>query len=153
MAVLSANLTLTAQWGKDGLILFNTSKTKLVTSHQHQADTKCTAVLMSACISNETFCFGHLLGLKLTPYLKGNLYICTITKDAGTMVSFLCHSRKNVNPTAIFYLYKSQIRPAIFIQPCTNHLLPLWSLQNALKRIWFAWFGLANLYGLFNVEV
>lgn len=68
-------------------------------------------VIMNKCTINEDSWLKCLLGLKYTPDLKWKLYICTIAKDDGKIISSLYYSLKYPIPTAMLYHYKSQTRP------------------------------------------
>ena len=57
--------------------------------------------------------FDKLLGLKITPKFEWKSYIEAVGVSAGKMVGSLSRSRKFLTPSAILYLYKSQIRPTM----------------------------------------
>lgn len=97
--------------GKDWLLSFSTSKTKLVSFHHHKADPKPVPILMSDHTLKEAPCFEHLLSLNLTLDLKWNTCIHAIAKDTGRMVWYLYCIWKYLIPAAMLKLYKSQIRP------------------------------------------
>ena len=59
-----------------------------------------------------------LLGLKITPNLKWDIYIQSIADDAARMVGSFYRSRKFLTPGANLYLYKSQIHPKM--EYCSN---------------------------------
>ena len=108
---LSSDLDIIQKWGKEWLVTFNASKTKLLSFHHHRNPPVLNSVEMSDTILSESPCFDRLLGLKITPDLKWNDYIGEVAKTAGMMVGSLSRSRKYLSPASILYLYKSQIRP------------------------------------------
>ena len=110
-ADLSSDLENIQNWGKEWLVTFNASKTKLLSFHHHRNPPNLSPVEMSETTLSESSCFDRLLGLKITPDLKWNEYIREVAKVAGKMVGSLLRSRKYLSPESILYLYKSQIRP------------------------------------------
>lgn len=99
-ADLSSDLALAAQWEKDWLISFNTPKTKLIMYH-HQVNPKSVPILINGQTLKEVHRFYCLLGQKLTPDLKRNVYIDAIIKDTGRTIGSFYHSRKYLTPAAI----------------------------------------------------
>ena len=59
----------------------------------------------------DSSCLDKLLGLKLTPDLRWDAYIKCVARDAARMVGSFYRSKKFLTPSALLYLYKSQIRP------------------------------------------
>lgn len=90
---LLADFALTTQWEEDWHHSISPN-TKLVMFCHHWGDPKFTPVLINGCTPNEAPCIKHLLGLKLTPDLKWNLYIHIITKGSWKMVGSFYRSRK-----------------------------------------------------------
>ena len=109
-AGLSADLEQVVQWGKAWQVTFNSSKTKLLSFHHHR-EPVFHPVQMEGSNLVEAPCLEKLLGLKLTPDLKWNAYILAVAADTGKMVGSFYRSRKYLTPSALLYLYKSQIRP------------------------------------------
>lgn len=105
-----SDISHTAQWGKNWLVSFNKTKTKLVTVHHHSADVKSAPILICSHTHKKAPCLERLLGLKLTSDHKRNAYIPVITKDAGKIICSLYRSRKYLIPVVMVYLYKSHIR-------------------------------------------
>ena len=108
---LSSDLENIQNWGKEWLVTFNASKTKLLSFHHHRNPPDLSSVKMSETTLSEASSFDRLLGLKITPDLKWNEYIGEVAKVAGKMVGSLFRSRRYLSPASILYLYKSQIRP------------------------------------------
>ena len=136
---LSDDLEHVVQWGKTWLVSFNASKTKLVSFHHHQTDPGFHPVVMDASTLSESVHLDRLLGLKLTQDLKWNSYISSIASEASKMIGSLYRSRKYLTPSAILYLYKSQIRPRmeycchIWAGACKSSLSSLDRVQRRLR--------------------
>lgn len=72
---VSGSRSIRSQWRENSLILFNTSKTKLLPFHNHQADDNSAPILMSTHTLKDVPYLESQLGLKLTPGLKWDAYI------------------------------------------------------------------------------
>lgn len=86
--------------------------------------------MMNRCKLEEAPGLEHLL--KLTPGLKWNFYIRSMTKEAKKMVCSLSDSRKFLTPPAMFSLCKRTRS-----EQKLNVLLPHWSraVQSSLSRL------------------
>merc|ERR1712208_118087 len=71
---LSSDLENIQNWGKEGLVTFNASKTKLLSFHHYRKPPDLSSVIMSETTLSEASSFDRLLGLKITPDLKWNEY-------------------------------------------------------------------------------
>lgn len=69
--------------GKNLLVIFINSKSKLLTFHRPPANTKLTSIIIDGRSLKETLYLGRLMGLKLNPYLTWNSYIGYVAKDPG----------------------------------------------------------------------
>lgn len=79
VADIFSNLTFTAQFGKESLVPFSPSKTKLVTFHHHGEDPNiCINHNVWSYPQNGLFLLEHLLCLNLTSKLKWIAYIRAI---------------------------------------------------------------------------
>ena len=102
-------------------------KTKLLSLHHHSKD----QISMDNKQLDESNTLDKLLGLKITPNFKWDIYIQHIAKDAARIVGSFYRSRKFLTPDAILYLYKSQIHPKIeyfptfWLDPPSTHYPPL----------------------------
>ena len=110
---LSSDLKCIVSWGKEWLVTFNASKTKLMSFHHRRTFVDSPSVEMNDIVLNETPCLDRFLGLKITPDLKWNSYITSVSTRAGKMVGSFYRSREYFTQSAILYLYKSQIRPTM----------------------------------------
>ena len=114
---LNSDLTLIVRWGKQWLVTFNASKTKLLSLHHHRNIPILPSISMDNKQLDESNILDKLLGLKITPNLMWGIYIQSIAKDAARMVGSFYRSRDFLSPAAIWYLNKSQIRPKWDIVP------------------------------------
>ena len=139
-AGLSADLEQVVQWGKAWQVTFNSSKTKLLSFHHHR-EPVFPPVQMEGSKLVEAPCLERLLGLKFTPDLKWNAYILAVAADTGKMVGSFYRSRKYLTPSALLYLYKSQIRPKmeycchIWAGAAKTTLSSLDRVQRRLRRL------------------
>ena len=108
---LSEDLSNVVQWGKRWLVSFNAQKTKLVYFNRHRNDTDIPPISMDGVDLEESSCLDKLLGLKVSSDLRWNAYIECIAKNAARMVGSFYRARNYLTRNALFYLYKSQIRP------------------------------------------
>lgn len=100
-----SDLALTAQWEINWLVIYSTSKNKLVSFHHH-----CSGPKFSPFTLNSSTLFEHLLDIKMTPdLLKWNSSIHSIIKDAGKMVGLLYYSRKYLTLSDMLYFYKKSV--------------------------------------------
>ena len=101
---LSSDLNRTVQWGKEWLVSFNTSKTKLVSFNHQRNAPDFPLIHMDGSSLSEAPCFDRLLGLEFTPDLRWNTYIRSVAKATGKMVGSFYRSRKYLTPSAMLYL-------------------------------------------------
>merc|ERR1712044_146124 len=83
------------------------------TIHHHHGNLILPHIEMDGSELPEAPNFDKLLGLKITPKFEWKSDIEAIGVPAGKMVGSLSRSRKFLTPSAILYLYKSQIRPTM----------------------------------------
>lgn len=84
-----SGFALTAQWKKEGIVSFNTSKSKLLILQPYRAFTIVSPVFMEVCTINEALNFYSELYL-----LMCNSYIWTISKGVENNFVFLYRFRK-----------------------------------------------------------
>lgn len=85
-------------------------KTKLLTFHHHRTDADFSSVLMQGYDLKVDPYFERFGGFKFISNIKGNFYLRSIATDAGQKIGDLCGLRKEFNPPASFYFYKSQCK-------------------------------------------
>ena len=110
-ADLTSNLDRISDWGVKWLIVFNASKTKLLSFHHHRGSPVFPDIFMNGESLDEQQSLDRLLGLKFTSNLKWSSYIRDVAKDVSKMIGSFFRSRRYLTPQSILYLYKSQIRP------------------------------------------
>lgn len=76
-----------------------------VTFHHYWADPKLAPILMSGYSPKEAPCFEHLLGIKLTPDLKWNVYIWCHHKRGLKNGWFLVSLKENTKNSCCYALY------------------------------------------------
>ena len=138
---ISGDLSGVVQWGKRWLVSFNAQKTKLVSFNRRRNAPDLPPVSMDGVDLDESSCLDKLLGLKFSSDLKWNAYIASIAKDAARMVGSFYRSRKYLTPSALLYLYKSQIRLKMeycchLWAGCSQHALSsLDKIQNRMRGL------------------
>ena len=131
-AFLEDDLKVVSQWGRDWLVTFNASKTKLLSVNRHREPTL-PSILMDKKELSECESF-RLLGLTFTNDFSWKSYIQSIAKTAAMKVGALYRARNFLTQESIFYLYKSTIRP------CIEYCCHLWAgapaeSLNLLERV------------------
>ncbi len=116
---LEMDLQSVVNWGKNWLVNFNASKTKLLSINHHR-DPSLPPIRMSDSQLLESNSL-RLLGLTLTADLRWNKYIESIASSTARKVGSLCRARKFFSPESILQIYKTTIRP------CMEYCCHIWA--------------------------
>ena len=123
-ANLEDELRTVVEWGKKWLVLFNASKTKLLSISSFRTPFL-PSVLMNDSELTESAQI-RLLGLTFRNNVSWNPYIESIAKSAAMKVGSLFWVRHFLPPESILYIYKATIRP------CIEHCCHLWAGVSAV---------------------
>ena len=118
-AELEVDLRTVVEWGKEWLVTFNASKTKLLSINRFK-NPYLPSVMMNDAELPENSNF-RLLGLTFSDDFTWNAYIESIAKSAARKVGSLFRSRNFLSPNSILYLYKATIRP------CMEYCCHIWA--------------------------
>lgn len=126
---LESDLRSATDWGKQWLVTFNSSKTKLLSINRYRNPDNI-SISMSGNTLTESTSF-RLLGLTFSKDLTWNEYIRSIAKSAAMKVGSLYRARQFLSSECILYLYKALIRP------CMEYCCHVWagSSSNVLSLL------------------
>ena len=108
-SLLSNDLTVIENWGKDNLVSFNQSKTKQTSRKRNQ---NFLPILMNGDVLDTSTSFTEL-GLSLSSNLTWKTHIHFLAKHASQKRGFLARARGFFSSSHLLSIYKSQIRPSL----------------------------------------
>ena len=116
---LTNDISNIVNWGKQWSVLFNRSKTKLVSFHHHRDSPELPAIIMNGVPLVEQETFDRLLGLKFTPHLTMEIIYCWRFQGCVTKYRFLLPIPELSNSWGYFVpLQKPNYTYLVTLLPC-----------------------------------